>query len=517
MISSCIDRTRTILTSGDFKQDTAGSELYGLKVCEAQGSKELRQSARLLTLHEPEVLSPENLKLAQDANRTNYLFLKFKRLGHAFSMRTETPFAREKFSYEGFSEDFTIPMICCTLLRGNFQFASDILSRSFSNEWARAEDLEEALKTIHDPTSNKVVSIASGYDWHETHVFFFKGHLLYINKGSFNKKGINIYRIPDLSKVTLDHLSALSERQKYTRETYLSEDKLILELGLQHVHLVPLKNQKVGNCTYVSTKNAARALMAILTLLETPNPSSRDWVTAFNKIKSQYKEFVRLDRKILIDDLIDDLAQGEADFQYFSKTELFTDIFSRLKTFDTELFEALSKPFNEVTSLSIRKNLYLRDFNFLTSLTNLKVLSLEGCLGLKDFKVLEVLKNLTSLDLSRCFLDKCDSLVSLVSLKHLRLNSCYSLRDISHLKKLVNLEELSIHGDHISDEDYKILGVLTKLQNLTIYFATNLKNVSFLHTLPDLKQLTLKSCHQVRDSDLQFLRIKKVFVSRDYL
>jgi len=330
-----IELTRIILDSGHFLESYESSKCCGFTVSEAQGSKHLRQQARLFTLDNPDILSPEALKEAKDTNKTNYYFLKLKRIGHAFSLEKDIKTTEKKFGYEGFSEDFTIPMLSSSLFKaerelkgdGKFRFAGEKLNRSFSNEWAPKEKLEQALKTICDLSSDEVVSIATGYAWHETHVLFFKGHLFYINKGNGKKQGISVYWIPNAEKVTMDHLIRLSERQKYNSENYLSEDKLIKELNLEPISSVTLKTQKGGCCTYVSTRGAIRALMAIFYQLNNPNYSKPGWKFAFEKTKEDYKKFVQFDRDLLLDDL-----KGEADdYEYFSRTDVLVDIFNRIQ------------------------------------------------------------------------------------------------------------------------------------------------------------------------------------------
>jgi len=331
LLEGSLNMTEVILKSGNFTQSFPGSMRNGFKVGEAQGSKNLRKNARLLTLDHPDALNPENLKEAKDSHPSNYRFLKLKRLGHAFSMEKNVG----EFGFEGFSEDFTLPMLSSSLFRaeaeiggdGKFRFAGEALNRSFSNEWAPKEKLEEALKTIHNPSSNEVVSIASGYDWHQTHVLFFKGHLIYVNKGNFGKGGIMIYQIPNPKKVTLDMLQRLAKRQDYTSETFLSEDKLISTLLLKRVTSVPLKRQIVGNCTYVNTRSAARVLMAIYSQLKSPDLSINGWVNSFQKIRYDYKRFFYFDRGLVLEDLKDD----KDDYEFFSRKDLFRDLRLRIR------------------------------------------------------------------------------------------------------------------------------------------------------------------------------------------
>jgi len=349
--STCdkVEMARAILKSGHFLESYETSQLWGFTVGEAQGSKELRQQARLYTIDYPDVLDPETLKAAKSANKTNYCFLKLKRIGQAFSLikNIETPLGN--FGYEGFSEDFTIPMLASSLIRaetelggdGKFLFAGEVLNRSFSNEWAPKEKLQEAVETIRNISSDDVVSIASGYAWHETHVLLFKGHLIYINKGVGQKGGINIYFNPNAHKMTMIKLTHLSERQKYSKENYFSEDKLISEFGLEHVLTVNLKKQNSGNCTYVSTRGAIRALMAIFWQLNYHDYSREGWLQAFAAIHEDYKQFVYFDRGLILDDLRDD----RDDYEYLSRRELFADILRKIERkqyiYKSEHFEML--------------------------------------------------------------------------------------------------------------------------------------------------------------------------------
>ena len=248
---------------------------------------------------------------------------------------------KEKFGYEGFSEDFTIPMIASSLLRaekelgvdGKFRFAGEELNRSLSQEWMPENKIRESLEIIHNIQSDEIVSLSSGYDWHGTHVIFFKGHLLYCNKGAFGKGGINVYKIPDPKKVTKQHLINLIQRQKFSNMNFLSEEKLISELKLQHVIKIRLKDQRVGNCTYVNTRAGARALMAIHSILMFQKPLSYAvWRDAFDDTREDYKKFFQLDRDMLLEDLLGDVRKHEDNFSpILTKDTLFGDLLRRIK------------------------------------------------------------------------------------------------------------------------------------------------------------------------------------------
>lgn len=338
--------TERILQSGNFKGEARGRRIIqGYNVREAQGSDELRKNARLLTLDNPDLLNPENLKKAKGANRINYLMIKLKRLGHAFSMERDVK-GENKFGYEGFSEDFTIPMLASSLNKaeeklggdGKFRFTGAVLNRSLSQEWMPQEKIQESLKVIHNPTSDEIVSISSGYDWHGTHVLFFKGHLIYCNKGNYGKGGINIYRIPNPKEISEKNLRDLCERQKFENHDFPSEDKLIDALNLQHVLKVNLKGQAVGNCTYVSTRAGARAIMAIFALLkdfkgsDAASLSYGVWSRAFNEIRNDYKRFFQFDREMLLDDLRDDVQTHQDNYSsIISKETLFGDLLRKIR------------------------------------------------------------------------------------------------------------------------------------------------------------------------------------------
>ena len=328
-----------ILRSGDFKDEGVGHrEKTGIfHIDEVQGSKNLRNAARRLSVTDPHIMSPQNLKSVKQENILNYIMIKLKRLGHALSLSHELIKGTDKFSFEGFSEDFTIPQLSSAFLNaeenlkgnGMFRFAGEKLNRSLSNEWCPDNEIEKALNTIHNPESDEIVPIASGFDWHGTFILFFRGHLIHINRGYPSGGGINIYKMPNPKMVTKHLLLSLVQRQNINSATYLnhfSEDALIRNLHLQKIKNIPLKDQKTGNCTYVNVRNGARALMAIFTLLNDKtiknNLSDVDWAKAFDTITPHYKNFVKFDRSLILDDLFDDVKAGE-DFVFFSAQELY--------------------------------------------------------------------------------------------------------------------------------------------------------------------------------------------------
>jgi hypothetical protein len=141
------------------------------------------------------------------------------------------------------------------------------------------------------------------------------------------KGGINIYFNPNADKMTTSHLTRLSERQKYSKQNYFSEDRLIAEFGLEHVLMIPLGKQKAGNCTYVSSRGAIRTLMAIFYQMKHHDYTREGWLRAFNAIKEDYKKFVYFDRGLILDDLKEDAD----DLEYFSRGKLYADILQKIR------------------------------------------------------------------------------------------------------------------------------------------------------------------------------------------
>ncbi|HVA48599.1 MAG TPA: hypothetical protein VNH11_19695 [Pirellulales bacterium] len=115
---------------------------------------------------------------------------------------------------------------------------------------------------------------------------------------------------------------------------------------------------------------------------------------------------------------------------------------------------------------------------------------------------------LTSLSLDAC--DKLDDvapLAKLATLESLSLNWCSEISNIRPIEKLGELRSLGLSGcDGI--RDFRPIGRLKRLVNLTLDM-TELRDVSFVRALPDLRYIDVSQCWELGDiSPLVGLRAK---------
>lgn len=265
---------------------------------------------RLLTNHfEVNTMKLNKYLASLDLDETAINLLRFKRIGQAFSVGECSV---NELKYEGFFPDWLIPNLANVLFKAEkldqekgFRFAGEILNSSLSESFRTDERIEKALNIIHTPSSDNVVSLAGGFDTHVTFVLFFKGHLIYCNKGADSNGGINVYKIPDPAQFNEKYLKDLANNS-FTHENYLSENELIRIFNLQHLVKIQLKDQKIGNCAYSSQRAGVRSLLAIFSLLKEQDEfiTSDNWIEAFEKTKENYKNFVQLDRNMCLNELI---------------------------------------------------------------------------------------------------------------------------------------------------------------------------------------------------------------------
>jgi hypothetical protein len=256
------------------------------------------------------------------------------------------------FHLNGFSEAFTLPMIASSV--GEYSRQNDSKISEYEGSWisqllnnTASHDSYEAgyehflHELITDPENRNIITIASGYDWHATHLFYWRGFLIYCNRGagSGSEPGIQVYRVPDSKRITPDLIKGLIRRHEITTELWnekYSIGALVLALGLEKVVHLKQKNQKTGNCTYITTKCAVRALLAIGALAEQygngllPNDKGI-WIKAFDQTRDKYKHWGLFDKNLVVNDLLKDRVYLDRwEDKMISQTE-FRKIFRMVK------------------------------------------------------------------------------------------------------------------------------------------------------------------------------------------
>ena len=171
-----------------------------------------------------------------------------------------------------------------------------------------------------------------------------------------------------------------------------------------------------------------------------------------------------------------------------------------------------------LTSFYMSGNKYMRvnkprssfDISVLSSLTNLKILTLQNC-SIEDISALSSLKKLETLNLNNNNISgDLSALFSLINLKSLSL-SRNRINDISHLSSLRNLRTLDLYTNQISD--ISALSPLVKLESLSLERNQKIRDINALSSLINLNVLSL-SFNSIEDvsalsslTDLTTLRL----------
>ncbi len=334
MMAKAVLAARKILSAGAFEpmqEDFSESLDSGVTICQAQGTPSIRRAALLGFQRIPFALSPESLRFASDGLEKNFRILQLKRLGHALNLAPEVVLTENtKFLLRGFSESFTIPMITSSVLEYANQegsllnpddaaWISALMQGAASNDCYRHKIPRMIGKEVKNPECKEVFAISSGYNWHVTHLFFFRGYLIYCNRGygCGGQPGIAVYRIRNRHKVTWTLLSNLIQRHIIRKDVWdqkYSLSALINTLNLEFVYHLKQKEQVVGNCTYVSTKSAVRAALALKWIVKEtgdadPAADSSFWERAFSETKESYKGWNFFDKNLVIKDFVLDLLK----------------------------------------------------------------------------------------------------------------------------------------------------------------------------------------------------------------
>ena len=165
----------------------------------------------------------------------------------------------------------------------------------------------------------------------------------------------------------------------------------------------------------------------------------------------------------------------------------------------------------------------LRDINAIGTLKNLRVLVLDGCRNVGDFSVLSKLPDLIMLSLNGC---NCRTLRFCVGMPRLRRLHAMTIDGITHARELAScaaLYRLELKADMyepgrlllpaagtlrtfcvkgaVRSSDLSSLASHSKLNEMTVSGCTDLRNLSMLDGLGELRSLSLVDCPELIDID----------------
>lgn len=302
----------------------------GQTISQAQGPIHFREKVVnvMEKIHSCNGLSLQALRECKHHNEELFSLLQQKRLSHALSIEgMGTLPSGQKFSFSGFNETFTIPMLASSL----FRFASETLEEQ-EKASALGTILQNAL--FHDRLSDERIKkgladleegvplfIGGGWDWHNIAVTLVKGenkdeyYALVSNRGkdSSNGKalpGWNVYKIKNVDEAMIKHFTS---RQNHTRSDYLSCKMLEETFGATLIYQHRMKRQKAQNCTYISVKSGINALMAVWELTKGFKLALTD--ESFTKLEllkrsdNSYKAFSNADKRYVLSDFLIDLKE----------------------------------------------------------------------------------------------------------------------------------------------------------------------------------------------------------------
>lgn len=315
-------------------------------VAEVQGCSSFCQKAYKYCARNPLVLSPYYLRNWQVQDRLSnkqlhnntYLSLKYKRIGHVFSLDKMIRLPRgEKVQLCGSNETLLFPPLQAAFA----QFASSrkdlindkmrismikSLSETVWHENASDERIDEIHKNIHDLTYYDPIIIGSGHVWHSTQTIFCRepsddssqkkpGEMcvLHINRGDGcgKKSGIIVLKLKSTAGITKDFIKKLVKRMDVRKEDHINLSKMIEVLKADEISYIPMKVQKVGNCVYSSYKTVFYALLLIERIKENPELSNFNFSKKVQGLaKHDYKEFIQFDATDVLEDFLIDLKEA---------------------------------------------------------------------------------------------------------------------------------------------------------------------------------------------------------------
>jgi hypothetical protein len=249
-------------------------------------------------------------------------FLNIKLLGHRFSLKGKL--------YEGAHKLFTTKSLSNSIEKfsntnNKFLDVQLLLQecaaslRNFSKNFSVQECCEQYNK-------GKFLNLAT--TWHEganlghaTHLVLYKGLLAKCNRGSRSssfKSGIHIYRIHQPEKLQ-EALEAYNKTEETSRQQFF-EREIDQMLEADYLYCFSLKDQKTGNCTWVSAK---ASLWAMLLLKKIANPQ-----LTF-KANELYQDIVRYDRFLALKDVFEEIEESETNPKLQAEID-FNDFYKKI-------------------------------------------------------------------------------------------------------------------------------------------------------------------------------------------
>ncbi len=325
-------KTAEILRTDGFKREEKRDLNYelmkNLTIAEAQGSSSFCNKIVEHAIQTPSVLSPSYLRTQELVNRELSLELRYKRLGHAFSLKGMVALPNNKQAcLEGASESFVLAMLRDTfdkfadvrkdiVSREMSHAISESLSKALWHDNATDEKINEVHGLIHNRSYPYPVCVGSGYVWHSTQVLFFSSQgedfLAYCNRGEGcnQASGILIYKIEHKNKITPEFLKRITSRLSVQQTEYTTLEKIKEELGATHFIYQGMKEQKSGNCVYASAKASIFALFLVAASRKTSRMPILSSLDIVKNARQLYKEFTKFDKEIVLDDFLIDIEDA---------------------------------------------------------------------------------------------------------------------------------------------------------------------------------------------------------------
>jgi len=318
-------------------------------VAEVQGCSSFCQKAYKYSTRNPLALSTYYLRhwqvhervSNQQLHNNTYLSLKYKRIGHVFSLDKMIQLPRkEEVQLCGGNETFLFPPLQAAFAQfalnrkdlindktGTSMIKS--LSKAVWHENASDERIDEIHKNIHDPAYYDPIITGSGHVWHSTQTIFWREpsgeiRVLHINRGNGcgKKPGIIVLKLKNSAGITKDFIKKLVMRMDVTEENHINLSKMIEALNADEISYIPMKVQKVGNCVYSNYKGVFYALLLIERIKESPELSNFNFSKQVQKLaKHDYKEFIQFDATEVLEDFLIDLEEAAPDKAYTEEDE----------------------------------------------------------------------------------------------------------------------------------------------------------------------------------------------------
>ncbi len=180
--------------------------------------------------------------------------------------------------------------------------------------------------TLERQKEETPVAIVTGSDTHIAYALFYKDLAVYCDRALSESQGVNIYGVPDFSSFTLDVFKDLISFSSH--EEYFDPSKLVEEMGLYPVALLPMGPQVRRNCTQASADALLYSLFALEEVISrggalTEPESWRELETA----KQKYKFASAFYRFQLLQELVVDV---ERFLQTQSKDEIMSNYYYQL-------------------------------------------------------------------------------------------------------------------------------------------------------------------------------------------